>query len=158
MGELKHGRTCVFNINYHIVWSTKYRRKVLTPNIDNRLKEILINVGKSKGFEIAKIEVGTEDHVHVLLMFAKTETIAHIVEEMKRNSSRWVKSLSPRYEKFAWQGGYAAFSVSQSKVETVVNYIGNQKEHHKRQSFHDEYLQFLKLYGIEYDEKYVLSD
>ena len=65
MGELKHGRTCVFNINYHIVWSTKYRRKVLTPNIDNRLKEILINVGKSKGFEIAKIEVGTEDHVQL---------------------------------------------------------------------------------------------
>ena len=114
----------------------------------------LVNTTGSKVIRVG----GTEDHVHVLLMFAKTETIAHIVEEMKRNSSRWVKSLSPRYEKFAWQGGYAAFSVSQSKVETVVNYIGNQKEHHKRQSFHDEYLQFLKLYGIEYDEKYVLSD
>ena len=56
MGELRHGRTCVFNINYHIVWSTKYRRKVLTPNIENRLKEILINVGKRKGFEIAEKE------------------------------------------------------------------------------------------------------
>ena len=65
MGELKHGRTCVFNINYHIVWSTKYRRKVLNIDIKRRLKEILIDVGKQKGFEIAEIEVGTKDHVHV---------------------------------------------------------------------------------------------
>ena len=61
MGELRHGRTCVFNINYHIVWSTKYRRKVLNTDIERRLKEILIDVGKQKGFEIAEIEVGTKD-------------------------------------------------------------------------------------------------
>ena len=101
---------------------------------------------------------GTEDHIHVLLMFSKTETVAHVIEEMKRNSSRWITKLSPKYEKFAWQGGYAVFSVSQSQVDTVINYIGNQKEHHKKQSFRDEYLQFLGLYRVEYDEKYVLSD
>ena len=101
---------------------------------------------------------GTENHVHTLLMFSKTETVAHVVEEMKRNSSRWIKTLSPRYERFAWQGGYAAFSVSQSQIDTVIAYIGNQAEHHKKQSFRDEYLQFLQLYGIEYDERYVLSD
>ena len=101
---------------------------------------------------------GTGNHVHALVMFSKTETIAHIVEEMKRNSSRWIKTISPKYEKFAWQGGYATFSVSQSQVETVIAYIGNQAEHHKRQSSKDEYLDFLRLYKIEYDERYVLSD
>ena len=77
---------------------------------------------------------------------------------MKRNSSRWIKKISPNYDKFAWQGGYAAFSISQSQVDTVFTYIKNQAEHHKKQSFQEEYLEFLQLYKIEYDEKYVLSD
>lgn len=91
-------------------------------------------------------------------MFSKNETVAHIVEEVKRNSSRWIKTISPKYEKFAWQGGYAAFSVSQSQVDTAIEYIRNQAEHHKKRSFKDEYLEFLRLYKIEYDERYVLSD
>jgi len=91
-------------------------------------------------------------------MFSKTETVAHIIEEMKRNSSRWIKTLSPKYEKFTWQGVYGVFSVSQSQVDTVIAYIRNQVEHHKKQSFRDEYLEFLRLYKIEYDERYVLSD
>ena len=91
-------------------------------------------------------------------MLSNTENVSHLVEEMKRNSSRWIKTLSPAYENFAWQGGYVALSISQSQVETVVAYIGNQAEHHKKQSFRDEYLQFLKLYNINYDERYVLSD
>jgi REP element-mobilizing transposase RayT len=91
-------------------------------------------------------------------MFSKTETVAHVVEEMKRNSSRWMKTLSPTYQHFAWQGGYAAFSVSQSQVDTVIAYIENQAEHHRKQSFQEEYISFLRLYKVEYDERYVLSD
>ena len=144
-------------IYLHVIFHTKTTSPVVAEEHIPQMHAYIGKLVNTTGSKVIRVG-GTEDHVHVLLMFAKTETIAHIVEEMNRNSSRWVKSLSPRYEKFAWQGGYAAFSVSQSKVETVVNYIGNQKEHHKRQSFHDEYLQFLKLYGIEYDEKYVLSD
>ena len=80
MGELKHGRTCVFNINYHIIWSTKYRRKVLTPNIERRLKEILIDVGKKKGFEIAEIEVVMKDHVHVFVSAIPKISISYIAK------------------------------------------------------------------------------
>ena len=101
---------------------------------------------------------GTGNHIHALMLFSRIETIAHVVEEMKRNSSRWIKTLSPYYEKFAWQGGYGVFSVSQSQVDTVVAYIKNQAKHHKKQSFNDEYLEFLRLYQIEYDERYVFSD
>ena len=101
---------------------------------------------------------GLENHIHALILFSKTETVAHVVEEMKRNSSRWIKTVSPPPPKFAWQSGYAAFSVSQSQVDTVIAYIRNQAEHHKKHSFKDEYLNFLRLHKIEYDERYVLSD
>ena len=101
---------------------------------------------------------GVENHVHVLLMFSRTETVAYVVEEMKRNSSRWIKTISPQYEDFAWQGGYGVFSVSQSQIHKVVRYIEKQKEHHRKHSFQEEYLEFLRLHDIEYDEKYVFSD
>ena len=84
--------------------------------------------------------------------------MAHLVEEVKCNSSRWIKTIDARYEKFAWQGGYAAFSVSQSVIDTTIEYVRSQREHHKKQSFRDEYFAFLKSYNVDYDERYVLSD
>ena len=101
---------------------------------------------------------GVEDHIHALLLLSREETISHLVEEMKRNSSRWIKKLSKHYATFAWQGGYAAYSVSQSVVDKTLAYIKNQREHHKKNSFQDEYIEFLKLYNIEYDETYVFRD
>ena len=88
MGKLRHGRTCVFNINYHIVWSTKYRRKVLTSEIETRLKEILIDVSKQKGFEIAEIEVITKDHVHVFVSAKPKISISYIA----KNFLKYLKS------------------------------------------------------------------
>ena len=76
-------------------------------------------------------------------------------KEVKRTSSGWVKELSPKLANFHWQGGYGAFSVSQSDLQEVIRYIENQEEHHKRVTFQDEYRAFLKAYGIDYDERYV---
>lgn len=101
---------------------------------------------------------GVSDHVHVVCLLSRDQTVSHLVEEMKRNSSRWIKTLNARYHDFAWQGGYAAFSVSQSVVEKTIQYVKHQQEHHQKVSFRDEYLHFLKLYGIEYDDRYVFSD
>ena len=101
---------------------------------------------------------GTGDHVHVLCLLGREISIANLLETLKRNSSRWIKSLSPHYSMSAWQGGYAALSVSQSVVDKTLAYIKNQKAHHKKTTFQEEYKQFLKLYNIEYDEKYVFSD
>ena len=80
------------------------------------------------------------------------------MEEIKRNSSRWIKTLGQQYESFAWQGGYAAFSVSESVVGKTVEYVNCQNEHHKKVTFQDEYIQFLKLYNVEYDDRYVFTD
>lgn len=101
---------------------------------------------------------GIEDHVHILFLLSKDATISHVVEEVKRNSSRWIKTIEPHYRLFAWQNGYGAFSVSQSIVDRTLQYIGNQREHHKKCSFQDEYRSFLKLYNIQYDESYVFRD
>ncbi len=101
---------------------------------------------------------GIGDHVHILFELSKGTAISHIVEEIKRNSSRWIKNIDPYYRLFSWQNGYAAFSVSQSIVGKTLQYITLQKEHHKKCSFEDEYKDFLKLYNIEYDEKYIFKD
>lgn len=80
---------------------------------------------------------GTGDHVHVLFLLSKNESISHVVEEVKRNSSRWIKSINARYERFEWQGGYGAFSVSQSVVTKTLEYIKNQKTHHEKRGLRD---------------------
>lgn len=101
---------------------------------------------------------GVEDHVHILCLMSREISVAHLVEEVKRNSSRWIKRINDIYKHFSWQAGYGVFSVSQSTVDKTVLYIKNQQEHHRNKSFKEEYLTFLKLYNIEYDERYVFSD
>ena len=144
-------------IYLHIIFHVKTTSPLVEKRDLEQLHKYIGGLVNSTGCQVLRVG-GTENHVHALVKFSKTETVSHVVEEMKRNSSRWIKTISPKYEKFSWQGGYAAFSVSQSQVETVVAYIGNQLEHHKKQSFRDEYLNFLRLYNVEYDEKYVFSD
>jgi len=80
------------------------------------------------------------------------------VEEIKRHSSRWIKTLDPHYSKFAWQGGYAGFSVSQSLHDRTKNYIENQEEHHKKQTFKEEVTKFLEEYGVDYNAEYFFED
>jgi REP element-mobilizing transposase RayT len=98
---------------------------------------------------------GTENHVHILANMSKNISLANFLEEIKKNSSRWIKTKDAHYKNFAWQGGYSGYSVSQSKVESVKKYIECQKEHHKKITFKEEYLRFLKEYGIDYNENYL---
>lgn len=101
---------------------------------------------------------GTHDHIHILCVMSKNIALAKLVEEIKRHSSRWIKTLDEHYKSFAWQGGYAGFSVSPSLHDKTKRYIENQEEHHKKMTFQEEYLMFLKEYGIEYDENYLWND
>ena len=101
---------------------------------------------------------GTNDHIHILCVMSKNIALAKLVEEIKRHSSRWIKTIDQYYNQFAWQGGYACFSVSQSLHEKTKHYIANQEEHHKKMTFTEELIAFLKEYGIDYDERYLWSD
>lgn len=101
---------------------------------------------------------GVEDHIHIFCVMSKNIALAKLVEEIKRHSSRWIKTKVSNYNNFAWQGGYGGFSVSPSLQEKTKQYIQNQEEHHRIISFEEEYLMFLKEYGIDYDERYLWSD
>jgi REP element-mobilizing transposase RayT len=98
---------------------------------------------------------GMDNHLHVLCILSKNISLSSFMEEIKTDSSRWIKTLGPHYRQFAWQGGYAGYSVSHSRVEAVKKYIMNQKEHHKKQTFQDEYIQFLKENDVEYNGDYL---
>ncbi|MGM0573455.1 MAG: transposase [Bacteroidota bacterium] len=101
---------------------------------------------------------GTHDHVHILCVLSKTISLAKLIEEIKRHSSRWIKTPGDHYQGFAWQGGYAAFSVSQSIHDKTREYIRNQEERHKKITFREELLLFLNEYGIDHNEKYLWAD
>ena len=133
MNKLRHGRTCVFNINYHIVWSTKYLRKVLTLEIEKRLKEILINVGKEKGFEIAEIEVGTQDHVHVFVSAIPKISISYIAKMMKGISGRLLLKEYPElskklYNGELWNPSYYVETIGSISEEAIRKYIQEQEK------------------------------
>lgn len=101
---------------------------------------------------------GTKDHIHILCVLYKNIALAKLTEEIKRRSNRWIKTVRQNYNQFAWQGGYAGFSVSQSLHEKTKQYIFLQEEHHKKMTFNEELILFLKEYGIEYDERYLWTD
>ena len=139
----------------HLIFSTKNRFPFLTDKtIRTNLHAYLAKVLREQDCETLIVN-GVEDHIHALFALSRTHCIADVVKEIKRTSSGWVKELSGSLSKFHWQGGYGAFSVSQSGLEEVIKYIENQEEHHKRVTFQDEYRAFLKAYSIDYDERYV---
>jgi putative transposase len=99
---------------------------------------------------------GAPDHTHILRQLGRTSFVADLVKNTKRSSSIWVKDTDdPSLDKFAWQNGYGAFSIGQSQVEQVKNYIRRQDRHHRRVSFQDEFREFLRRYEVDFDERYV---
>jgi len=96
-----------------------------------------------------------QDHVHILFLLSKNHSLAQVIAEVKESSSAWIKARDKWYRDFYWQGGYAAFSVSESRVDTVRRYIANQPEHHRKTSFQDELRALFTKNRVEYDERYV---
>lgn len=139
----------------HLVFSTKDRRPFLR---DKTVRDALHAYmgGVSKTLDCPPLIVGgVEDHVHLLCRFARTITQAEWVKELKRISNGWLKEHGRDYADFEWQGGYADFSVSQSNLEQVKQYIASQEEHHRKTTFQDELRTLLRKHEIEFDERYV---
>ncbi len=138
----------------HITFSTKDRLPLIDKEIKPRLMEYL--GGECRKLECTPLQVGgTNDHIHILCVLSKKITQIKLLEEVKKSSSKWIKTIAPKYRNFYWQNGYGIFSVNPSEVDVVIEYIKNQEEHHKTRTFKEEYLAFLKKYKIEYDEKYL---
>jgi REP element-mobilizing transposase RayT len=142
-------------IYLHIVFSTKDRMPFLADSgFRDRVHAYL--AGICKNLECPALIVGgVDDHAHTLCRFGKTIAVATLIQELKRDSSKWIKSEESRLGDFHWQAGYGAFSISPSHVDGLRAYIQNQDEHHRRESFQDEFRRLCKKYGTEIDERYV---
>ena len=141
-------------LHYHIVFSTKNRVPYLTPDIEQRVWAYIGGVARKHQMTALQIG-GFDDHIHVQIIAPATVAPSQIAQYLKGDSSKWIHETFPALHDFAWQEGYAAFTVSKSKLESVVDYIKKQREHHQQRSFQEEYLDFLRKHGVEYDERYV---
>ncbi len=138
----------------HLVYSTKNRRPLIPQEFQDDL--FAYQAGIFKQWESPALVIGgIEDHVHALFSLSKNYALKKIVEEVKKGSSKWMKTHGPKNLDFYWQNGYAAFSVSQSNVAQVKQYIRNQREHHRTMTFQDELRGLFERHGIEFDERYV---
>jgi REP element-mobilizing transposase RayT len=144
----------LYKIYVHLIFSTKDRKRSLPDEIRPDLHAYL--GGIFKGLGCSPMEINTEpDHLHVLFLLTRTKTLSDVVGHVKKSSNDWLRSQGPQFAGFFWQAGFGAFSVSQSQVEEVRNYIRDQREHHRVKSFQDELRAFLKAYAVEFDERYI---
>lgn len=144
------------NLLTHIIFSTKERMPTLEPNLKERLFPYMGGIFRELGATPFLIN-GPADHVHILAVLPAKLAPAEILNKVKSNSSGWIHKAFPTKKTFAWQTGDAAFSVSSSQKRPVLDYIAHQEEHHRRLSFKEELISFLKKHEIEYDEKYLLE-
>ena len=144
--------SCVY---VHIVFSTKNRENLLVDgNIRKEMHAYLATILKE--YECPALLVGgMGDHIHALCTLSRKATLAKIVGETKRNSSKWIKTKGSELTGFQWQNGYGAFSVSYSRVAVVRDYIAHQEQHHQRMTFQDEFRALLVKHGLEYNEQYL---
>ncbi len=142
------------SLHLHVVFSTKHREPLITPDLAPRLYGYVGGIVCETG-SVLIAAGGMPDHIHLLVSLGRQACVADLVRDVKANSSRWVHDTFPDRSRFAWQAGYGAFAVSISMVGRVRGYIANQEEHHRRRTFQDEFREFLKAHGIEWDERYV---
>ncbi len=136
----------------HLVFSTKDRRDLISPEIEDALYLYIHGIVENNGARLL-IGNGTSNHSHFLISLGKND-IGELTGDIKRDSSLWIKRQDPAYHNFYWQRGYGAFSVGQSQVAAVTEYIRNQKQHHAGQTYEDEFRVLCRKYGVEIDERY----
>jgi putative transposase len=147
------GQSLVKN-HVHLVWSTKHRQPFIVPPYEEQLHRYMAGICTNLGCTPIIIG-GWVDHVHILCKLSQKIPLMKLMEDVKSNSSKWMKTLEPSLEDFYWQDGYGAFSVNPTGVDKVVAYIANQHKHHAGEDFQSEYRGILNTNGVEYDERYV---
>ena len=141
---------------YHCIWSTKDRTSLIRQELEKRIWSYLAGIAKRNKIHPIRIG-GIENHIHALIDLPKTLTISEAMKLLKGGSSAWINDEKLIPLRFGWQDGYGAFTISPSSVPATVEYIANQREHHRHQTFEEEYRAFLKRHGIEFDERYALG-
>jgi REP-associated tyrosine transposase len=145
------------NLNYHLIFGTRYRRPLITEQWESDLYNYIAGIINNHDGVALEIN-GMPDHIHILCGLKPTMCVADTIRLVKSNSSKWVNERDTGKRRFEWQVGYAAFSVSYSNRSAVRQYIRDQKEHHAKRSFGDEYIEFLKRHGISFEPKYLFEE
>jgi putative transposase len=141
----------------HCVFAVKYRLAVIEPQWEDDLHKYITGIVKNNGHKMLAINSAT-DHLHMFIGLDPQQSISEMMRLVKGDSAEFINKSGFTKRKFHWQRGYGAFSNSKSHIDGVVKYILNQKQHHLKKSFRDEYLEILKGYAVEYDEEYIFSD
>ena len=140
----------------HCTFSTKERLPLIKPELEARLWPYIGGIARENRMKALAIG-GTTDHIHALLSLPATTSFAKAVQLIKGGSSKWIHDTFAKYKKFEWQEGYGAFSVSASQADRTIAYINNQKEHHQKRTFEDEFIELLDKHGIDYDRRYLFQ-
>jgi len=143
-------------IYIQVVFAVKGRENLIHKEWKNELHKYIAGIIKGKG-QKSIIVNGMSDHIHAFIGLRPSMAISDLVRDIKNNSSNFINNKSLVKGKFSWQGGYGAFSYSHRQIETVYNYILNQEEHHRKKTFREEYLQFLKEFDVPYEEQYLFE-
>ena len=142
------------SLHYHLVFSTRNRVKCISQEIEQRVWAYLGGVARRHRMTALQVG-GYEDHVHALIIAPPSVAPSQAAQFLKGESSKWMHEEFPGVKGFAWQDGYGAFTVSKSNLPQVIRYIQTQREHHRKRTFQEEYLEFLQRHGVEYDERYL---
>ncbi len=142
------------NLNFLVVFSTKNRDPIITPALEQELYPYIAGIIKGEEGILLKIG-GTENHVHLVLRLKPRHVIPDILKKIKANSSKWINEHKKINGRFSWQSGYGIFSVSKSQLPQTIQYVGNQKKHHQRVTFKEEFIGFLEKNGIQYDLEHI---
>lgn len=144
-------------LHIQLIFAVQNRTSLIDKFWKDRLYAYMTGIIQNNGHKLLNIN-GMPDHVHILIGFRTTQALSELVQVVKRDSSKWINENKFVRGKFSWQEGFAAFSYSHSHLSNVIAYIKNQEEHHKQQSFIEEYKAFLEKFEIEFDEKYIFKE
>jgi len=145
----------VAKVHVHIVYSTKNRKPYLdSPELRAELYAYKATILKNNVDSPAIVIGGVEDHVHALCLLSRKFAIMKVIEDMKKETSKWLKKQDSKFDDFAWQSGYGIFGVSESNIPQVKQYISSQEEHHKKLTFKDEFRLLCERHSIDLDERY----
>jgi putative transposase len=142
------------SLHYHLIFSTKNRVRWLSSEIEQRVWQYLGGIARKHKMTALQIG-GTADHIHALVLAPAISSPSQIAQFLEGDSSKWIHDEFQSLRHFAWQDGYGAFTVSKAHLPLVVDYIQNQREHHRIRTFQEEYVEFLQQHGIQYDERYL---
>jgi len=137
----------------HVVFSTKNRADLITPEIEKGLFAYIHGIVENNASKLI-LANGTSNHIHLLISLGRTIGISELIGDIKRGSSLWIKTQGD-FRNFYWQEGYGAFSIGQSQIDSVIKYIRDQKQHHGETDFKTEFRSLLEKYQVEYDERYI---